>query len=167
MIMKCTPKEVVLKLGEQCNRCNHCCKFTSGFLAEDDKKRIAKHLGISEQELENNYLETVSKFNTPMQRPKTLKWKKPYGPCIFLTKKGCRIQEAKPLHCRIGNCSDYGYDLGMWFYLNYCVNKNDPSSIREYAVFLQTNKTIPGGELMDLIRDKEKLQKILNYDILR
>jgi len=52
--------------------------------------------------------------------------------------------------------------------LNYLVNKNDPESIRQYAAYLKSGgKTIPGGKLEELIPDKEKLKKILNFEQLK
>ena len=41
----------VLKIGKECQKCGHCCKFGTGFLAGTDAKKIAKALGIKEDEL--------------------------------------------------------------------------------------------------------------------
>ena len=92
----------------------------------------------------------------------------PYGECVFHDKKqGCTIHEVKPLHCKVGSCNDHGEAIHLWFTINYFVNKNDPESVRQWATYLKTHPTIPGGELEDLVPDKEMLSKILSYEILR
>ena len=50
---------------------------------------------------------------------------------------------------------------------NYFVNKDDPESIRQWNQYLKTQPTIEGGKLKDLVKNKKRLNKILNYDILR
>lgn len=166
IVSRKTPKSKVLELGSQCERSNHCCSFTAGFLAEDDFDRIAEFLDISEEELHEK-LEDVTMFNTHAFRPKSLKGDKPHGPCVFLDEKGCQIHEVKPLHCKLYTCKPYGFDLTQWFYLNYLVNPDDPKSIREYAMFLKFNEPIPGGKLEELVPDKKKLKKILDYEIFQ
>ena len=64
-------------------------------------------------------------------------------------------------------CKDYGPDLIQWFRLNFILNPHDPEAIRQYSTFLRFNNTIPGGKLEDFVKDKEILNKILNYTILR
>jgi len=51
--------------------------------------------------------------------------------------------------------------------LNYIVNSSDPEAIRLWAEYLKTHPTIPGGDLEELVPDKERLKKILNFEILR
>lgn len=165
-ISKKTPKKTILKLGKECKRCNKCCKFGSGFLISEDLKNIADFLGIKEEELKKKHLEEVEKFNTKRFRPVTLKQGKKYGVCVFLSQDGCKIHPVKPFECKISNCSKYGQSISIWFMLNYFVNADDPESIRQYAVYLKTHPTIPGGKLQELVPDKEKLRKILSYEIL-
>ncbi len=168
IISKKTPKDKVLELGKHCDRSNHCCQFTTGFLAEDDLQNISRFLNISEKELRDNFLEEVKIFNTNALRPKSLKDKKPYGPCVFFDETdGCKIHAVKPLHCKLYICKSYGFDLTQWFYLNYLINPKDPKSIREYAEFLKSNEPIPGGRLEELVPDKRMLKKMLNYEIFR
>ncbi len=172
IISKHTPKEIVLKLGEDCSsencsKTSHCCSYSTGFLAEDDLPRIAKHLRMSEEKLKEKYLEEKRMFNTPALKPKSLKEDKPYGPCVFLNEsKGCMIHEVKPLQCRIYSCKEYGTDLMHWFYLNHLVNPKDPQSVREYAEFIKFSNPIPGGNLEELVPDSERLSRILSYEIL-
>ena len=87
IVSKKTPKHRILGLGKHCERSNHCCRFTTGFLAEDDLQNIADFLKISEKELRDKFLEEVKMFNTKALRPKSLKDKKPYGPCVFFDEK--------------------------------------------------------------------------------
>ncbi|MBW2966983.1 hypothetical protein KY362_00705 [Candidatus Woesearchaeota archaeon] len=89
---------------------------------------------------------------------------KPYGPCMFLENKQCRIQEVKPLHCRIGNCREHGEDLHTWFIVNKCLNIFDPESIRQYHSYIVTGgRVLPGAELERLFPDKKQLKDILEY----
>lgn len=171
-----TPLKKILGLGSVCRKCGHCCSHGSGFLIKKDHKRIAKALGISEKKLKERYLEEIEKFNTRLYRPKLKKFEGkenlPYGKCVFLKEKGtemlCKIHKVKPLQCKVGNCSKHGEKLNLWFTLSYFLNENDPESIRQYAVYLKSGgKTLKGAELNKLIKDKEKLNKILNYKILR
>ncbi|MFC1728567.1 YkgJ family cysteine cluster protein [Nanoarchaeota archaeon] len=169
-ITKNTSKKDVLKLGDyQCKGCIHCCEDGSGFLVEDDARILSRFLGISEEDLKKKHLEEVEKFNTKLFRPKLLREKgRPHGRCTFLTKKGCSVHPARPTLCRIGNCSENGEDLQLWFTLNYFLNEKDPESIREFYSYLKAGgKTLPGGSLEEIVPDKEKLKKILNYEILR
>ncbi len=167
-IHKDTPLSEILKIGKQCTRKNNCCKYGSGFLIGDDIKRIAKFLGITEEELKNNYLEEAELFNTRLFRPKIRRVKnRPYGPCVFFDGTGCTIHKVKPLQCRVGTCGKYGEEVSIWFMLNYLVNRDDPESIRQYALYLKNGgKTIEGGKLEDLVPNKERLRKILSMEIL-
>lgn len=165
MIKKSTLLSEALKLGEVCSRKNNCCKYGSGALVGDDLKNIAGFLGVTEQELKKKYLEGVERLNTKRLRPKIIRKKNlPYGQCIFF-KDGCTINEVKPLECKVGNCSKHGQELSIWFMLNYFLNAADPESVRQYAVYLKTSPTIAGGKLEEIIPDKEKLRKILDFEI--
>ncbi|MBU0627676.1 MAG: YkgJ family cysteine cluster protein [Nanoarchaeota archaeon] len=167
-ITKQTKLSEALKLGTKCSRNNNCCKHGSGCLINDDIKKISKFLGITEEKLIKEYLDEKELFNTKVLKPKLNSKDKPYGECIFFDQKGCKIHEVKPLQCRVGNCSEHGEGLSIWFMLNYFVNKDDPESIRQYHTYLNSGgKTIKGGKLEDLVPDKEKLSKILSFDILK
>jgi Fe-S-cluster containining protein len=172
LISKDTPKRVALELGKMnCvdKKCVHCCKFGSGYVLRDEIPKIAESLKMTPEELEKNYLEPAEKFNTRHMKFKTRNEKgKPYGPCVFLNEQaGCLIHDVKPLNCRIGNCGMNGSDLQKWFDLNFFVNADDPESIRQYAVYLEFNEPLPGGRLKELVSNPTRLQRILNYDIIR
>lgn len=180
-ITKNTPESAVLDLAKECRRCGNCCRHGSGILVKDDLKNIAGFLGISDEELKKKYLEEIELYNKKFLRPKLRKEEKnkiknlfkkqipikPYGECVFHDgKKGCIIHDVKPLQCRIGNCNENGEDLSTWFLLNYVIDFNDPEAVRQFNIYLKTGgRTIPGGEIENLV-DKEKLRKILSYDIL-
>ena len=154
----------------ECDACANGCKYGSGFLANEDIPKIAKCLGINEEVLKKEFLEEFEKFNTKKLRPKILRKSKQYGKCIFFDEKlKCKIHEAKPLECRISmGCKEYGEQLSLWFMLNHFVNENDAESVRQYAAYLKSGgKTLPGAELESLVPDKEKLRKILSFDILQ
>src|SRR3989338_3807572 len=129
-ITRQTKLSEILNLGKKCGRKNNCCKYGSGCLVDDDLKNIAKFLKISEEELIKKYLEEKELFNKKLLKPKLKKNEnKPYDQCIFFDGKGCEIHEAKPLQCKVGNCSEHGEELSIWFMLNYVINKEDPESI--------------------------------------
>lgn len=169
MISKKTNLKKVLELGKICKKCGHCCSHGSGALADGDLKKITKFLKTTEKELKKTCLEEVEKFNTKRLRPITIKTKKPYGRCVFFNKKkGCVIHLVKPLECKVGNCSEHGENLSLWFMLNYFINPDDPESIRQYAAYLRSGgKTLKGGKLEEIVPDKKQLKKILEYKILR
>ncbi len=168
-ITKNLPKEVVLELGKkECKNCTKCCEFSSGFLAEGDLKELSTFLGMKEEEVKEKYLEEAELFNKKLLRPKMIRKGKPYGRCIFLKKNGCSVHPARPLMCRLGTCDNHGEDLHVWFKLNHVLDLDDPESVRQFAAYLRSGgKTIPGGTLVELFSDKEKLRKILNYEILK
>ena len=172
MITKTTPLKDVLRLAApcQCNACNHGCTMGSGSLVGGDAKNIAKFLGISEEELKKGFLEEIELFSKKLLKPKLMREKnKPYGRCVFYDdEKGCTIHEAKPLECKTSiGCKDYGEELSVWFMLNHAVDANDAESIRQYAQYIKSGgKVIPGASLNDLVPDREKLKKILSYEIL-
>ena len=110
-------------------------------------------------------------FNKKILRPKLVREKnKTYGQCVFYDDaKGCTIHEVKPLECKTSiQCKDYGEDLSVWFMVNNIVDANDPESIRQFAQYIKSGgKIIPGASLEEIVPDKEKLRKILSYEILR
>jgi len=173
MITKNTPLKEVLELAApcQCDSCNHGCKFGSGSLAGDDAKDISKFLNISEEELKNNFLEEKELFNKKIVKPKLLRQKgKAHGQCVFYDEqKGCTIHEVKPLECKTSiQCRDYGEELSVWFMVNHIIDSNDAESIRQYAQYIKSGgKVIPGAELENLVPNKNKLKKILSYEILK
>ena len=173
LIHKNTPLKEVLTLAApcRCDSCNHGCKFGSGSLAGDDSKKIAAFLNVSEQDLKKGFLEEAELFNRRVLRPKVIKeGNKTYGQCVFYDEqKGCTIHEVKPLECRTSiQCKDYGEDLSVWFMVNHIIDFKDPESIRQYSQYIKSGgKIIPGAEMENLVPDKDRLKKILSYEILK
>jgi len=168
-ITRTTKLSGILELGKECKRCGHCCSFDSGFIAKNEIKSLAKHFKLKEIDFIKKYLREMKVFNNTVYKFKIKKkGSKPFGRCILYDKeKGCTIHDIKPMHCKIGNCNKHGENLSAWFTVNYLVNKDDPESIRQFSIYIKSGgKMIPGGELKDLIKDKEKLDDILNYKIL-
>lgn len=155
----------------RCNACNNGCKYGSGLLAKDDAKKIAEFLQIPEEELKKGFLEEVEQFNTKMLKPRLLKENnKAFGQCVFYDKqKGCAIHEVKPLQCKTSIiCKEYGEGLSVWFMVNHIVNPDDAESVRQFAQYIKSGgKLITGASLQELVPDKEKLRKILSYEILK
>ncbi len=167
-IKKDTPKEAILKLGSECERCGHCCSYGGCFVLEHEIDDIAKALDKTEQEIIDSYLIETELFNRKLYKTKIrAKKDRPYGKCIFLAKDECSIHERKPLHCRIGNCGEYGGDVMEWYYLNYVVDDSDPESIRQWALRLEHKPTIEGGHVRDLVKDHKELGKYLTYETVR
>lgn len=170
MIAKSTSKNDIIMLASGCRRCGHCCRFRGCYLLPSEIRRLSGKFWLSEKKFIEKYCDEVERFNKKVLRFKSKKIQgKPYGPCIFLKNNECRIHKVKPLYCRIGNCNEYGFELSQWYVLNHFVNANDPESIRQWSIYLKSNKnrTIPGGKLSELVPDKNRLRKILNFEILR
>jgi Fe-S-cluster containining protein len=165
-ISKETAEDVVAEYGKECTRCNYCCTVDSGILFEDDIKRIADSMHLPRDEFIKTYLDPHERFNTKCWKLKQIKAdNKPFGRCILLNDKGCSVHKVKPRYCRVlSTVSKHGQQLSVWFALNYFVNNDDPESIRQWAQYLKTHPTIPGGTLHDLVKNKEELQRILNYE---
>jgi len=167
ILTKLSPRKEVMEMGKECDKSGHCCKFGGGFVIKGDIKRLAKHHNMSEKEFEEKYLDEHISFNTKHHRLKSNKHKdKPYGPCVFLGEDNlCTIHNVKPLHCKVGSCCHKaGEELSIWFALNHFVNPDDPESVRQWASYLKSHPTIPGGELHELVPDKKELKKILSYE---
>ena len=132
---------------------------------------FSRFLGLSEEETKKGFLEEKELFNKKVLKPRLIKENnKPFGRCVFFDdKKGCTIHEVKPLECKTSiQCKDYGEDLSAWFMVNHIVDTNDAESIRQYAQYIKSGgKVIPDAELENLVPDKERLRKILSYEILR
>ena len=168
MLTMNTDMEKVMKLTHPCRcpKCENSCKYGSGALVNDDMKKLAKFLQVTEKKLKKKFLEKITKFNTTLFRPKLEREDdKPYGRCVFYDEvKGCTIHPAKPTECRIAmSCKKYGEELITWFNLNYYLNPDDPESLRQYKLYLESGgKTLPGAEL-----SKETMEKLDNYNDLK
>jgi len=165
-----TAKKTMIKLAPPC-RCRACstgCNYGGGILEDADIQKIAEFLKISVDSLKSNFIDEIEKFNTKRWRTKFNDDGKGYGKCAFFKDNQCAIHQVKPLQCRIATgCKPHGQDASIWFHLNYFVNENDPESIRQWAQYLKTHPTIPGGKLEELVPDKDRLDKILSYEILK
>jgi len=151
-----------------CEQCGECCKRGSGFALEEDIKNIAQHFNKEIQVVKDEMFEEVTIFGTTRHRPKTIKKEGDFhGRCIFLQEDNtCKVHDIKPLQCRTvrgkGPKGPISFD---WFMINYFVDKDKPSSLREWQIRLEVQPTELGGaELHHLIPDEEIRNKILNYD---
>lgn len=74
-----------------CLKCANCCKTTSPLLSTRDIKRISKHLRISPQEFEDNYLKLDSDEYFVLKST----------PCVFLGEDNhCSIYSVRPKACQ-------------------------------------------------------------------
>jgi Fe-S-cluster containining protein len=160
-ITKDTKKEDILKLGSDCRKCGNCCRYESGFLAEDDLEKIAAFLSVTPEEVKERYMSEVERFGKKLLRPRTIKKDKPFGECIFLKETICSIHDVKPLMCRIGSCIKEGPILMEWFLLNYVIDAYDQNSIRAWAARLKSHPTIKGGTVNELIPEEDIRKKLL------
>ena len=73
-----------------CQKCGNCCRVMRPILKEPDIKRLADHLSVSNDELEDQYLvedeDNDIIFNAQ--------------PCPFLSGNSCSVYEARPNDCR-------------------------------------------------------------------
>ncbi len=165
-----TPQHYIEKLAKNgCRRCGHCCSYDSGIFLDEDIRRIAGHLGMPEDSFRRQFLEEKDIYNKKVHKAKLDRKDKPFGPCIFFDKEsGCSIHEVKPLHCRLSlGCGEYGQQINIWFMLNHVVDADDPEAIRQWAQYLKTHPTIPGGQLHELVPDKDKLARMLSYEFIK
>lgn len=159
-----TPVEEMVKIGSRCDRSNHCCKHSTGFLAQGDLVNLSRHLQIPIRQLKQKFLREEDIFNRIMLRPKKLIKNKPYGRCVFLDDvKGCTVHMVKPLQCKVSTCKHDGSAILQWFYVNHVLDMHDPESVRQYAQFIQFHNPIPGASLEELIPDEEERKRILSY----
>jgi Fe-S-cluster containining protein len=164
-ITKATTTEAALKIGGECQKCGRCCTYGSGFMLESEIPRIAAFMKMQKDQFIKEFLDETEIFHTKVFKINSLKkGNAPYGPCMFLDSKLCKIHEVKPLHCRVCNCKD-GDDLHVWFMVNHCLNIYDPESVRQYKSYVDTGgKVIEGAELDKLFPDKALLKRILSYE---
>ena len=168
-LSKHTPYEYIEKLAKDCKRCGDCCSYGSGFILPDEIEKLSRKVGLKRETFTQDFLVETEVFNKVVYKAKTKSKDKPFGPCIFFDEKeGCTVHEFKPVHCTLSKgCGGYGEYLSEWFTLNYILNPNDPEAIRQWAQYLKNNGTLPGGNLIELVPDKDKLKKILNYEIIK
>ncbi|MBR9676612.1 hypothetical protein GOV04_00535 [Candidatus Woesearchaeota archaeon] len=164
-ITKYLSKQKALELGtSDCKKCGECCQKGAGFVLEKEIPVLAKYLNITVEEFKKKFLDEQKIYNTTAYRFKIEKKDGlPYGNCIFLHKKNCLIQPAKPLHCKIGGCHEHASKLNEWYMLNHFVNTEDPQSIREWAIKLKTHPTIMGGSLAELVPHEDTLKAMLEH----
>jgi Fe-S-cluster containining protein len=162
VITKQTPLAYVQKLSGTCEKCGHCCSYDSGIFLPEDIRRAADSMGMPESEFTRQLLEERILFGKKVHKAKLMRKKgKPFGACVFHA-DGCKIHEHKPLHCKISTgCKEHGREISIWYFLNYIVDPQDPVALREWEIYLQTHPTIPGGELHELVPDKELRDKLL------
>jgi len=81
----------------QCQGSGKCCtshgEFGFVFLTLTDRKRFAKHLGLTTAEFTKQYCERTQGVWHLKEDPKN-------PDCMFLKKKQCSVYEARPIQCR-------------------------------------------------------------------
>jgi hypothetical protein len=74
--------------------CTRCCTQQGWvYLSADDLPRMAKFLGLSEEEFQRRYVYST-KYRHRLRKPKQ-------GQCPFLNADGCSVHPAKPTQCRV------------------------------------------------------------------
>ncbi|MBN1386055.1 YkgJ family cysteine cluster protein [Candidatus Woesearchaeota archaeon] len=167
-ITRKTPEKDMLRYGDyDCHGCTHCCEYGGGIVLEHEIEPMAKRLRITKEEFRKEYLDEIERFNKKVWKFKVKSRKGlPFGSCVFL-EKGCKIHDVKPLYCRITTCGKLARKQLLWFDINHLVEPTDPEAIRQWAQYLQYGELIEGGELEELVPDKERLKKILSYEIFK
>ena len=72
-----------------CTQCANCCKHTHPLFTQKDIERVAKHVGLSEEEFKKQYWE----LDRGEYYTKEL-------PCVFLSDNRCSIYEIRPEACQ-------------------------------------------------------------------
>jgi len=85
-------------LGFECQGCGHCCADEPGyvFLSKQDLDNLTKETGTTLDEFINTYCRKVDMGPFYMV---TLLEKENYD-CIFLSDRGCKVYNARPVQCR-------------------------------------------------------------------
>lgn len=124
-------EQEILKLGSTCSQSNHCCRYGSGFVLDNDMDKLSAFLHTDRETLKQHCLEPVEAFGKDLLRTKLIRTSEnPYGTCLFFhAEKGCTVHEAKPLHCRIGNCSEQGQTLSQWYFDHYVIDRFNSESL--------------------------------------
>lgn len=151
-----------------CERCGECCKRGSGFAVDEDIQKIAQYYNQSVEEVKKDKFDAVTMFGTTRYRPKLIKKDEDHvwGRCVFLQQDNtCKIHDIKPLQCRVvrgkGPKAAVSFD---WFLVNYFLDVDSPSSIREWAIRLEVNPTqLHGAQIEDIVPDEEIRKKIFDY----
>lgn len=87
-----TEKEKGTPFTFKCARCGECCRENGFvFFRRDDIRRAAAHLGMTQAAFSAEYLIKTSDGWAVTVSPRK--------PCVFLTPKGCAINDAKPVQC--------------------------------------------------------------------
>jgi Fe-S-cluster containining protein len=150
VVSKSTTADDAMRLGICPNRCGHCCINGSGYVLESEKAKVAKHLGLTTKDFERDFLEPTQ-YKKAKRFRQVRKEGKPHGHCIFLTDKGCSIQDVKSLHCRIATCTVAGEDLANWYLVNYLIDWNDDDDVMKYMQYEKSRTPIKGGRTSELI----------------
>jgi hypothetical protein len=143
-----------------CGACGHCCEYGSGYLLDEDIKRLAEHFQISKEEFLKRYAEPITIFNTKGWRLRQIRTKFPAGQCVLYDKqKKCTVHEKKPVYCSITTCKPCGGDIVHWFRYHHYVNKNDKVSVDEYNRLKQFFTSLKDGEQITGTKNKKIKQK--------
>lgn len=82
--------------GYDCSKCRNCCRLYKGSIPAEDIENDARHLGISEEQFIDFFLE---------KDEYGLEYQTKHKPCDFLNGDGeCKLGE-----CRPENCKNYPY----------------------------------------------------------
>ncbi len=181
-ITRLTHQEKVLAMVGQGARPGAPCESSPGYVKEEEAEAIAARLGVSLEKAKEAFLREVRAYNKKLYKPKHepkeirlgdrrtgARHIAPYGRCVFLDKEqpdkhACMLGESMPLHCKVSAQGEHSHKLHVWYLLNHVVDAEDPRSLREWAIYLKTHPTIPGGRLEDLVPDADRLRRILEAE---
>ncbi len=80
----------------ECTRCGNCCGGSPGYVWVDDEdlRRLARRLGLAEEELRRRYTRYVPGWGTSLTETEGYD-------CIFYDRdQGCTVYEDRPCQCR-------------------------------------------------------------------
>ncbi|MBI9110575.1 YkgJ family cysteine cluster protein [Maridesulfovibrio ferrireducens] len=112
----------------ECQRCGHCCQGEGGIImTKKDRKRLAEHLGLPEEEMILKYSETVNGKIRLQSRED--------GYCVFFN-EGCGVHPGRPDVCRAwpffrGNLVD---KLSWEMVQDYCPGINNEAGHEQFVI---------------------------------
>ena len=119
----------------ECQGSGKCCVSRDGYgfvyFSLADRRRIAKHLGITTRQFTREYCgKTDGYFHL----------KDVEGPCSFLVDKRCRVYEARPTQCR------------TWPFWPENMKPKTWSEIAKYCPGIGKGQVVPSGEIAKQIK---------------
>ncbi len=123
--------------------CSYCCSTEPGyvFLSEKDLERLCECFGLERDEFIATYCRLVDYGEYSLV---SLTERKNYD-CIFLTKDGCSVYEARPLQCRT-----------YPFWKSVLASRENWESEAKWCRGINHGRKVSSSEIEDILRKSEE-----------